>query len=75
LNSIIVKSFVNGYAIGTQIGTHITEYIIIPQFDSNDNLHKELSLISSKIFKEKRDAKPEEISRMEEIIESILVNI
>ncbi len=72
LNSPAVRAFITGYVIGTQIATHITEYINIPAYDPTNSLHTELSHASSTISSERRAATATERMRIEKIVESLL---
>jgi SAM-dependent methyltransferase len=72
LNSLAVRAFVAGYAINTQIATHITEYINIPVFDASNRLHVELSQVSSTIHAERRSATETELADIERIVEHLL---
>ncbi len=71
LNSPAVRAFIMGYAIDTQIATHITEYINIPPYDPSNSLHKELSDLSSAISTARRAATATERTRIEKIVESL----
>ena len=46
LNSAIARFIVKTYAVGTQISTHILQYIRMPKFDEKNKLHVELSNLS-----------------------------
>ena len=46
LNSSIARFIVKTYTVGTQISTHILEYIKTPRFDEQKKLHLELSSLS-----------------------------
>lgn len=46
LNAPQVEEVVMSYVETTQIGTHITEYLYIPQFDNSNEIHRRLSDIS-----------------------------
>lgn len=43
LNSSIVSLIVSGYAVDVQIGTHVTDHIDIPEYDPDNELHRELA--------------------------------
>ena len=47
LNSDIVNKFVNAY-ISWFYSTHILENLLIPKFDTNDELHKKIVILSKK---------------------------
>lgn len=72
LNSLAVRAFVAGYAINTQIATHITEYINIPVFDASNQQHMKLSHVSSTIYTERRSATETELADIERIVEYLL---
>ena len=46
LNSSMTRLIVKGYVIDTSQSTHILENVAIPQFDSSNPIHQELSLLS-----------------------------
>ncbi len=70
LNAPAVEQFVLGYVETTQIGTHITDYIKIPKFDSSNADHVSLADISVKIMND--DLSVEEGRRM---IDQILYQV
>ena len=35
-----------GYAENTQIGTHITEYLYIPKYDSQNTIHSDMARLA-----------------------------
>ena len=72
LNSLAVRAFIKGYTIDTQIATHITEYIGIPDFDATNPAHRKLSALSSVIAQERRAATAAERKSIEEIVENLL---
>ena len=74
LNSPAVRAFITGYAIDTQIGSHVTEYINIPQYNPDEPLHVELSRIAARINDERRPPTPEELGRIEQIVERIIAD-
>lgn len=73
LNSQAVRAFITGYAVDTQIGSHVTEYINIPRFDPDNSLHGELSQIAACISAEQRPPRQQELDRIEQIVEEIMV--
>ena len=42
LNATMVEDFIMGYAENTQIGTHITDYLYIPQYNSSNKIHSDM---------------------------------
>jgi hypothetical protein len=48
LNSPQVEEFILGYVERSQIGTHVTEYLNIPQFDLRNNIHIRLAQVSKR---------------------------
>jgi len=71
LNSPAVRAFVTGYAVDTQIATHITEYIGIPSYNPTNALHLALSQITSAISLNHREATAEERVNIEKIVEQL----
>jgi hypothetical protein len=49
LNSIPARTFVNSYAIPTQIATGVTRLLLIPQFDPNDDAHAAMAGASAAV--------------------------
>ena len=47
MNSDIVNKFVNAY-ISWFYSTHILENLLIPKFDTNNELHKKIVILSKK---------------------------
>jgi methylase of polypeptide subunit release factors len=48
LNSIIARTIISSYLMEIGISTHVTDYIKIPKFDPNNNLHKKIAELSKK---------------------------
>lgn len=72
LNAPQVEEFVFGYAENTQIGTHVTEYLNIPQYNENQKQHRMLVDISKQAHTgaiSVVDAR----SRIEGLIEALLL--
>ena len=46
LNANIVEDLIMGYAENTQIGTHITEYLYIPKYDSQNTIHSDMARLA-----------------------------
>lgn len=72
LNSPAVRAFITGYAVSTQIASHVTEYINVPVYDPSNPLHGVLAQISATISEERRDATAQEQASIEEIVEQLL---
>lgn len=70
LNSKIVREIIHGYSVSTQVATHVTDYIKIPQFDSKNSLHIELSDISVKAHKGEFDNALQ--NKLEAVVKRIL---
>jgi hypothetical protein len=48
LNSIIARTIISSYLMEIGISTHVTDYIKIPKFDPNNNLHKKIAELSKR---------------------------
>jgi len=70
LNSQIVNEIIHGYSVSTQVATHVTEYINIPQFDPVNSHHLELSNISIKAHNSGFDNSLQD--KLETVVEHIL---
>lgn len=76
LNSSINCLLAASYTIETGISTHITQYIKIPKYNSNNQLHRELSELSKKahgiareIYEEGREDLRDDLATVEEEID------
>lgn len=49
LNSPIISGAVSAYAAQLSLGASVAEYLIMPQFDKKDKLHKKIAALSKKI--------------------------
>lgn len=47
-NSLIGTYLIRSYALATGISTHVLERLPIPEFDQNNELHKEISIVAQK---------------------------
>jgi len=48
LNSVIARTIISSYLMEAGISVHVTDYIKIPKFDPNNNLHKKIAELSKK---------------------------
>ena len=46
LNSALVRRAVEAYAVQTQVGVHVMEYVRIPRYDAHEAIHQTLAMIS-----------------------------
>jgi hypothetical protein len=72
LNSSIVKLVVEGYAVSTEVGTHVTEYINIPDFDPKNGIHLKLADLSLKVSTRQEAPSQAEQSQIDSYIEQIV---
>jgi len=76
LNSSIILLVIATYSTEYSQETHITKYVKIPKFDSNNSLHQKLSQLSQKaheiakkIYEENREDLKEDLKKIEEEID------
>ena len=50
LNATTVEEFILGYAENTQIGTHITEYLYIPLFNTHNKIHSKMAMLTQDVM-------------------------
>jgi len=65
LNNSIAKYIVDCYAVETQLSTHVTEFVKIPDFDPHDIIHKRLAQISQEAHKAKSQQNEKAVEELE----------
>jgi len=75
LNSSLVKLLVKSYIVETQISTHVLEYIKVPKYDSNNELHQRLSKLSKDAHDSVIKGKKDELIRIEEEINDLVFQL
>jgi len=69
LNSSPSCFLINSYKVETQTSTHVLEYVNIPKFNSQNEIHLKLSELSEIAHKLAREGKEKELKKVEEEID------
>src|SRR5699024_9348002 len=77
LNSPVISSVIDGYAISTNRGTHILKNIRIPQFDETDPVHVEITEISKELHENRQNqiSSIQEIKEMENHLNPLVLSL
>lgn len=65
MNSRDIINIIDGYAVSTNRGVDVLKYLAIPKYDAANNDHKKISEFSKNIHKKVKEAKLEEVPRLE----------
>jgi hypothetical protein len=75
LNSSIARFVAGTYIVGTQISTHVLEYIKVPKFDDRNVAHKELSQLSLRCHEDTAGGNLDNLSELEGQIDRIVAKL
>lgn len=77
LNSPVISSVIDGYAISTNRGTDVLKNIRIPQFDETDPVHVEISKISEELHRNSQNqiSSIKEIKEMENHLNPLVLSL
>ena len=75
LNSIIARLIAKSYIIETQISTHIMDYVNVPQFDDNNDIHRKLAELSKIAHRLVASGEESKLSEIEEEIDRLVAQL
>jgi len=75
LSSSPCQATVKSYVISTQTSTHVLDYINIPKFEPNNDLHQKLAKLSIRAHDLAREGKGEELQKVEDEIDKCACQI
>ena len=77
LNSPVISSIIDGYAISTNRGVDVLQNIRIPQFDESNSIHVEISEISYEIHRDRQNqiSNVEIIEQMENSLDPLVLSL
>jgi len=75
LNSSFVQLVAKSYIVETQISTHVLEYIKVPKYDSNNELHQKLSKLSKNAHNSVTKGKEGELAKIEKEVNNIVFQL
>ncbi len=75
LSSSISQFIVKSYTIETQIATHVLRYIKIPQFNTDNQIHQQLAVLSMRAHEFVSRNSQNNLREIEEEIDSLMANM
>ena len=77
LNSPVISSIIDGYAISTNRGVDVLQNIRIPQFDETNSIHVQISKISHELHRDRQNqiSNDKIIEQMENSLDPLVLSL